>query len=285
MTEPNISSVVGSVADLLRGDSKRACLLAASALLVSCVGGPQHRGRGQLRLDTETASHVRHAATAAAEGASSLAPAAAPAVASVIVKTAPILLTVLESDNAVGELERRLVECARRAERQVNATFFGGRAPTRAECGEEVVVDGCARPITRAMLLGQQKHALALECAREVLEQLWPRPFSIEQRYRFYPSTRFLEMVSREEEARLLAQGCTRELWRTIKPDIVLHADGYWRRAVLILDFKFPCPDTNEPRWRRYGGDSAYAGHTQAEIYTEALGSEAVIISPQGITP
>jgi hypothetical protein len=38
---------------------------------------------------------------------------------------------------------------------------------------------------------GQQKHALALECARVVLEQLWPRPFSLEQRYRYYQHARF----------------------------------------------------------------------------------------------
>jgi len=265
---------------------KRACLFAASTLLAACASSPQHASRGQLRLDTETASHVRHAATAAGEGAGTLAPAAAPAVASVLVQSAPVLLLLLGSDNAVGEFEERLVECARQAERRVNAAFFGGRSPTRAECGEEVIVDGCAKPLTRAMLLGQQKHVLALECAREVLEQLWPKPFSLEQRYRYYPNAQFLEMVGREEEARLIAQGCTRELWRTIKPDIVLHADGNWRRAAFILDFKFPCPETNEPQWRRYGEDSAYVGFTQKKVYQDALGAKAVIISPKrGILP
>jgi len=283
MTEPESSSFSGFVRQI--ACRKRAGLFAASALLVACVGSSPHSRHGQLRLDTETAARVRHVATAAGQGASSLAPAAAPAVASVLVQTVPILFTVLGSDNAVGELERRLLECAQQAERRVNATFFGGRAPTRAECGEEVVVDGCAKPITRAMLLGQQKHVLALECAREVLEQLWPKPFRLEQRYRFYPSTRFLEMVSREEEARLLAQGCTRELWRTIKPDIVLHADDNWRRAALILDFKFPCPPTNEPRWRDYGEDSAYVGSNQKNTYREALGGEAMILSPKGFSP
>ena len=144
------------------------------------------------------------------------------------------------------------------------------------------MVEGCPKPITRAMQLGQLKHVLALECAREVLEQLWPRPFRLEQRYRYYRNTQFLEMVSREEEARLIAQGCTSELWRTIKPDMVLYADDNWRRAALTLDFKFPCPDTNEPQWRRYGQDSAYFGSTQADIYQEALRSKAVLISPQG---
>jgi hypothetical protein len=256
--------------------------MVASALLAACAGNSPHTSRGQLRLDTETAGRVRHAATIAGEGASSAAPAATPAVASVLVQTAPVLLALLETDNAVGEFEERLWQCARQAERRVNATFFGGRPPTRAECGEEVVVDGCAQPITRAMHLGQQKHALALECAREVLEELWPRPFRLEQRYRYYPNAKFLERVSREEEARLIAQGCTRELWRTIKPDIVLHADDNWRRAALILDFKFPCPGTNEPKWRQYGEDSAYAGSNQKRIYQEALGGEAMILSPTG---
>ncbi|WP_205628662.1 hypothetical protein [Hyalangium minutum] len=157
--------------------------------------------------------------------------------ASQLAEWVPMLLMVLESDNAVGELEEQLAECARLAERQVNARYFGNRAPTREECGEEVEVDGCGRPITRAMLLGQQKHAVALQCAQEVLEQLWPAPFSIEQRYRYYPNAKVLETVSREEEARLIAQDCTGELWRTIKPDIVLHADrSSLRKSVLTLE-------------------------------------------------
>jgi hypothetical protein len=219
------------------------------------------------------------------ESASPAASAAAQTVASTLAHAAPILLTLLEDDNAVGEFEERLVECARQAERQVNASFFGNRTPTREECGEEVVVDGCSKPMTRAMLLGQQKHVLALQCAQEVLEQLWPAPYSIEQRYRYYRHARFVETVSREEEARLIAQGCTRELWRTIKPDLVLHADRHLLRSVLTLDFKFPCPDTNKPRWRRYGDDSAYAGADQGDIYRDALGGDAWIISPQGVVP
>ncbi len=202
--------------------------------------------------------------------------------ASSLAQTAPILLTLLDGDNAVGEFEKRLVECVRLAERQINSQFFGNRSPTRQECGEEVLVDGCAAPITRARHLGKLKHDVALACAQQVLEQLWPAPFSLEQRYRYYPNAKFLETVSREEEARLIAQGCTRELWRTIKPDIVLHADrNSLRRSVLTLDFKFPCPDRNDPRWTRYGEDSAYFGRTQDEIYKEALGGEPVMISPR----
>ncbi|HEX8697939.1 MAG TPA: hypothetical protein VF815_03800, partial [Myxococcaceae bacterium] len=176
-----------------------------------------------------------------------------------------------------------LVECARQAEKQVNTEHFGDRSPTRQECGEEVVVDGCAEPITRAMLLGQQKHALALQCARDVLKELWPASFSLEQRYRFYPSSRFLEVVSKREEELLLAQGCAQKLWRTIKPDIALHPGHDVRQSLLTLEFKFPCPDTNEPRWARYGESSAYAGSSQKKVYEAALGGEALIISPHKV--
>ena len=79
----------------------------------------------------------------------------------------------------------------------------------------------------------------------------------------------------------LHARRCTPELWRTIKPDIVLHADRNLLRSVLTLDFKFPCPDTNEPRWTHHGENSAYAGSTQDQIYRKALGGEPLLISPR----
>lgn len=51
-------------------------------------------------------------------------------------------------------------------------------------------------------------------------------------------------------------------------------------------DFKFPCPDTNQPRWKEYGEDSAYADLNQGQVYKEALGGEARILSPRrGVSP
>jgi len=252
----------------------------ACAVLAACAT-PQRSSRRDLRLDSETAAKMTHA-SAVIEGGSATASTTAATVASVLGRSVPALLALLENDNAVGELEEQLVECARLAERQVNSQFFGNRSPTRQECGEEVFVDGCAAPISRAMHLGVLKHTVAFQCAQQVLEQLWPAPFSIQQRYRYYPNAKFLEPVSKQEVSRLIAQGCTHELWRTIEPDIVLHADrGSLLRSVLTLDFKFPCPETNQPRWTRYGEDSAYADHTQGEIYKDALGGEARIISPR----
>jgi len=100
MTEPVLSSFIGFVRRT--ACRKGASLFAASGLLVACAGSSPHGRHGQLRLDTETAARVRHAATAAGQGARSLAPAAAPAVASVLVQTVPILFTVLGSDNDWG---------------------------------------------------------------------------------------------------------------------------------------------------------------------------------------
>ncbi|MFP2909442.1 hypothetical protein ACLESD_31245 [Pyxidicoccus sp. 3LFB2] len=261
-------------------------LLVVGALLAACGGSSRHTERGDLRFDTETVGRMRHAA-ALGRGVGAMAPAAGRTVAaSILAESVPLLLTLLEGDNAVGELEERLVECARQAERQVNASHYGNRAPTRQECGEEVEVDGCGARITRAMLLGQQKHALALQCAREVLEELWRRPYSLEQRYRYYPNARVLETVSQQEEARLIKEGCTHALWRTIKPDLVLHADHDLLRSVVTLDFKFPCPNTNDARWKNYGEDSAYAKSNQGRVYKDALGGKPFLVSPRrGVTP
>ncbi len=261
---------------------KFSCLLLASVLLTACASSPEPYDGRQLRrgLDTETVSRVRHAVPVG-EAASSLTPVATRRVASTLARLFPGITALLESEDQVGDFEKALVECARQAEREVNFRHFGNRAPTRQECGEEVEVDGCPEPITRAMLLGQQKHTLALQCANDVLKELWPAPFSIEQRYRYYPNAKLIETVSRQREEYLLAQGCTHELWRTIKPDIVLHAGRDLLRAAVIVDFKFPCPDTNPPQWKEYGEGSAYEGFTQHRIYRDALGGEPVLISPR----
>ncbi|RKH08006.1 hypothetical protein D7X74_32475 [Corallococcus sp. CA047B] len=236
-----------------------------------------------LRLDSHTAGNVRHAAALAEQIAAS---AASRTAASTLIRHVPVLLALMQGHNAVGELEERLAACAVLAEEQGNALFFNKRPPTRAECAEEVDRDECGRPITRAMRLGQLKHVLALECAREVLDALWPAPYSIEQRYRFYPNARIVETLSPEKEASIIAKGCTEELRGTIKPDLVLHADRNLLKAALILDFKFPCPEDNPPQWTTYGQNSVYFGKGQGKVYKEALGGDAMLISPmEGVTP
>ncbi|NOK12364.1 hypothetical protein [Corallococcus exercitus] len=256
-------------------------LCAASALLTACAGGGTRRSaHGDLRfVDTETAARVRHAALVAEQGTAS-------ATASVLVQAAPVILGLMQRHHTADELEERLAACAVHAERQGNARFFEGRPPTRKECGEVVGRDRCGNPITRAMQLGKQKHVLVLQCAEEVLKELWAAPYSIEQRYRYYPNAKIVETISREKEARMLADGCTDELRGTIKPDLVLHADRNLLKSALTLDFKFPCPESNRPQWTDYGEGSPYNGSTQEQVYEEALGGDALLVSPRlGVVP
>ncbi|RKG79584.1 hypothetical protein D7W79_10075 [Corallococcus exercitus] len=234
-------------------------------------------------VDSETAGKARHAAYVAEQASARV---AARAMLSPLVRAIPpAVLALMQQDHDADELADRLVQCARQAERLGNARFFLDRPPTRQECGEVVEKDACGKPVTRAMRLGKQKHVLALQCVDQVLKELWPAPFSIEQRYRYYPHARMVEAVSKKEEARLIAEGCTEELRGTLKPDVVLHADRNLLKGSIILDFKFPCPVENTPRWTVYGGNSIYVGSSQQHVYQEALGGEALLISPRiGIT-
>ncbi|RKH94302.1 hypothetical protein [Corallococcus sp. AB038B] len=235
-------------------------------------------------MDSETAGKARHAAYVAEQAS---ARAATQAMASPLVRAIPpAVLALMQQGHDADELEKQLAECAVQAEQLGNARYFLGRPPTHQECAEVVAQDRCGKPVTRAMQLGKQKHVIALQCAEAVLKELWPAPFSIEQRYRYYPNARFLETISPEKEARLIAEGCTEELRGTIKPDLVLHGDRNLLLAVLILDFKFPCPGTNRPQWTRYGSSSPYADDLQGSVYEIALGGKALLISPaKGITP
>ncbi|AFE07456.1 hypothetical protein COCOR_07308 [Corallococcus coralloides DSM 2259] len=226
-----------------------------------------------------SAAKARHAAYVAEQAS---ARAATQAIASPMVRAIPpAVLALMQQDHDADELEEQLVACAVQAEQLGNARYFRDRPPTRQECAEVVEQDRCGKPVTRAMQLGKQKHVLVLQCAEEVLKQLWPAPFSIEQRYRYYPHARMIETISREKEAQLIAGGCTDELRGTIKPDIVLHGDRDLLKSALTLDFKFPCPDSNEPQWTRYGRNSPYANQTQRDIYEQALGGRALLISPR----
>ncbi|HSP79652.1 MAG TPA: hypothetical protein VLQ93_14035, partial [Myxococcaceae bacterium] len=213
------------------------------------------------------------------------------AVAVNIVRLSPVVLALLRSDepDAGDLLQRELIQCAVLADEKINRKYFGDREPSPAECRKQVEfeVDGCAVIMSMAQLLGREKHEEALKCAREVLKKWWRAPFSIEQRYRYYPNAKFIETVSAVEEARLIKEGCTHQLKRTIKPDIVLHVDFRFTLAALIFDFKFPCLESrkSKPGWTEYGPHSAYAGSNQGRVYQEALGGRAYLISPTGVHP
>jgi hypothetical protein len=258
-----------------------------ATLLGACAFNPKglpselHDG-----FDTYSAGKLRHAASLRG-AAGSLASAVPQVAASRIAQLAPGLLLFFANDEGkLNELERRLVECAQLAENQVNREYFGGRPPTRKECNEEVGVDKCGKPVKRRQLLGRLKHELARECARKVLDELWPGPYSLEQRYRYWPSSQLVETISPEQEKLLEAMKELYKLRGTIQPDIVLHASRSGEdllRSMLTLDFKFPCPASNEPRWEDYAGRDDCIANNQKEAYEKTLGGKALIISPTRI--
>ena len=133
------------------------------------------------------------------------------------------------------------------------------------------------------MLLGRHEARRALACARRGSRRTLARALQHRDSAIAPQVSGPLETIRREKEQRLIKDGCTGELWGTIKPDIVLHATAISFRCVLILDFKFPCPHPTHQRGRGVGAESAFPGANQGRIYEEALGGETLMLTPQEI--
>jgi hypothetical protein len=185
----------------------------------------------------------------------------------------------LEPD-LVERIDRALSECANEARSQVMLRHFKTRGPTREECEEEVGRDSQGQPVTRAMRLGVEQHAVALECAERKLRELKPGGYSLSPRYRYDPSTGKAEYIPAERVKELLSQGRSAELRGTLEPDIVIH-EGTPRRVQAVYDYKFPCVNTDEPSpWRRYPKGHLHAGNTQGAMYKKALGVDPARVQP-----
>jgi hypothetical protein len=120
------------------------------------------------------------------------------------------------------------------------------------------------------MQLGNEKHEEAFRCVEEKLSKIIQGHFSIEQRYRYDLATGKLELVSPEEEQRLIRQGRRHELKGTLKPDVVIHS-GNPTQARFVYDFKFPCVKTSIPTWSVYKR-GPYQDSTQGQMYKQAFG-------------
>ncbi|WNG18857.1 hypothetical protein [Cystobacter fuscus] len=190
-----------------------------------------------------------------------------------------VLKDVDDLQAAQAEIEKLLEKCARHAEEEINRKRLGGRKPRRDECDQKIGRTPKGEPITQAMRWGLEKHKEARECADKALNQLLPRHFSLEQRYRFDPVTGRKSLVSKEAREELMRQGREKELEGTLEPDVVIHS-GDPLHAWAIYDFKFPCPETNLPTWSTYPKGHPYQGRTQGEMYRRVLGQ-----SPSRITP
>jgi hypothetical protein len=178
-----------------------------------------------------------------------------------------------------SSLEEALVKCVEWANDEVNNKRFGGNRPTAAQCQEVLGNDPCGNTVTRAMLLGKQKHRLALQCAELELGKLIPERFSLEQRYRYDPRTGQKQLVSAREAQALIQQGCGEELAGTIVPDVVIHS-GNPLEVLAVYELKFPCPSSNEPSWREYEEGHPYEGSTQGKMYFEILKVGPNLVAP-----
>jgi hypothetical protein len=101
----------------------------------------------------------------------------------------------------------------------------------------------------------------------------------LEPRYRYDSQTMEKSLLSSGEMRRLLEAGRGTELVGTIAPDVVIHL-GDPLRPVDLFEFKFPCPPSNDLRWRKYPEGHPYAGQTQMEVYTEILKAVLRIVTP-----
>jgi hypothetical protein len=178
-----------------------------------------------------------------------------------------------------AQVEEALAHCAFYAEEKVNGRYFQGRSPTREQCQQEVGRDAKGNGVTRAMELGQEKHAVALECLRWRLEELLPGQFLLEPRYRYDRQMKEKSLLSAEEVKRLLESGRGAELVGTIAPDVVIHL-GDPLRPIALFEFKFPCPAYNKPTWREYPEGHPHAGKSQKRLYEEVLEAVLRLVTP-----
>ncbi|QSQ18726.1 hypothetical protein JY651_25535 [Pyxidicoccus parkwayensis] len=193
--------------------------------------------------------------------------------------------TVGRAWQVLDELARKpiediLVECAKWANAEVNKKELGERAPTEQECEQQV---GGTRenPVTRGMRLGGAKHRLATPCTEEKLSRTLPGRFRLEQRYRINPDTRQLELITHEAELEMLREG-GKELVGSVVPDVIIHT-GNPLQVQAVFDFKFPCPETNTPKWRSLSPGNALGVRNQGEAYFKVLGEAPSRVAPGGV--
>ncbi|WNG20879.1 hypothetical protein [Cystobacter fuscus] len=195
-----------------------------------------------------------------------------------------VAAATLSSDGEIfsGKLraavEKLLRECAVQAHEAVNRRRIGGD-PTRKQCEEILKWDPNGKPVTRAMQLGEEKHAEAALCAQARLHALIPGRFSLEQRYRVNPTTGQLEWITPEQYQELLRTNQSRFLKGTVKPDVVLHS-GTPTKVQMIYDFKFPCLRETLPKWTIYEEGHPYAFRNQGEVYKEIFKVKVRRITP-----
>jgi hypothetical protein len=253
-------------------------LLASLSLLLGACAGVERHGAPRVyaqALDTETNACLRFPGNC--PGAQGLA--ARQRVAETGATFASIAATLYSEDKAQqARIEGAILDCVKDADFQLNERYFGG-SPTREQCAEVVERDARGDPITRAMILGREKHALALACIQQKLHEIRPTGFSLNQRYRQNKATEKWEPLSEQQTKSLLRAG-GEGLIGTIVPDIVIHT-GNPVEVLDVFDLKFPCPGTRESAWGRYPEGHPYMRLNQGQVYEQAFGVNPARVAPR----
>ena len=251
--------------------------LALSCLLGACAGGPGYRAPRVYAqaFDTETNACLRFPASCPGTGALAARQRVAESGANFATIAAALYLEDKAQQARIGQA---IHNCVQEADFKLNERYFGG-SPTRAQCSEVVELDRNGEPVTRAMLLGREKHALALECIQRELSRLRKDGFSLNQRYRENKATGRWEPLSQNQVEALRHNGGS-GLTGTIEPDIVIHT-GNPAEVLDIFELKFPCPGTNPARWHPYGPGSPHHPLHQGEVYAKAFGGNPARVSPR----
>jgi hypothetical protein len=249
-------------------------------LLSACVSPSGRIHSSRYAFDTATSACRQNPANCAAllgRGAA-LKPVQTVATAGATVNAA---LQVLDAKTQ-ADVEEALKDCADLARTEVldwHRGDFAGPIPTPAEC-KQWTVNKEGKSVTWAMLLGEEMHQVALQCAQGQLDTLRPGGYSLEPCYRYNKQARQISLVPPEERLALLCDGRGHELRGTLRPDVVIHT-GDPLRVLAVFDFKFPCVNPKEPpEPRRYPSGHAYDGRFQGDMYQEALGPSTQFIFP-----
>ncbi|CAM3451978.1 hypothetical protein G4177_23515 [Corallococcus sp. ZKHCc1 1396] len=257
-----------------------ATLLGSLLFLSGCQSTGMGRARRELKqtMDSGTnACRQNPVYCTRAVGEETVLPASIRATAQAGASVAGALKVMDEATRA--RVREIMAACANEASWEVNKRLFGGQTPTAEQCRQKVGTDASGNPITRAMQLGQLKHEAAMRCVQARLSVERPGGFSLKPRYRYDPKTKALELISAEAEQALLQSGRTGKLKGTLVPDVVIHA-GNPLKAQEVFDFKFPCPISNNPSWRRYPEGPPHEGRDQGEVYRAAFGDNVSLVAP-----
>ncbi|WP_158621474.1 hypothetical protein [Corallococcus aberystwythensis] len=232
--------------------------------------GPRQGAYAQRGYDSVT--NTCRTQPALCTGAESVLPGVRAAEVAVVVAGARAML----DEDTKRSVESVLKECAEQARSAVLLREHEGRSPTPEQCKEQVRNEQ-GESVSRAIWLGNQMHAVALECVERKFDSMMPGRFSIEPTYRFDRRTGTSTLLSKKEVQLLKQPRFRHELKGTLTPDFVIHT-GDPLQVSVVYDFKFPCTNVSEPPGWRSGG-SSLSGPTQKESYMQAfrLGTRQVL--------